>query len=273
MSIDIEKISNLAKKIRKDILSMTFQAGVNGGHIGGAFSCADIMATLYGAVLHNSPKLVTSQERDQFVLSKGHVALAHYAALAELGYFSKAELKTFEQENSEFPTHEVMNPMKGIEVSSGSLGYGLSIGVGCAIAAKLKNSKHKTYVLIGDGECNEGSIWEAAMSAARFRLDNLTAIVDVNGQSLDGYTEDVMPVCSFADVFQGFGWSVKIIDGHDIQQIYEALKSRAQGQPTVLLAHTLKCKGISSIEGKTGWHHASLSKEQYEQFINEVEDS
>lgn len=265
------RLPELADAIRRDILAMTLHSGGNGGHIGGALSSAEIMAALYGQVLNVSPEAPTAPERDRFLLSKGHVALGLYAVLAECGFITKEEMMTFEASGGDFPTHVVMNPQKGIEISSGSLGWGLSIGVGCALAAKKKGESHRVFVLMGDGECNEGTVWEAAMSAARFGLDNLTVIVDVNGQQADGYTADIMPVHDIGKVFRGFGFSVIEADGNDIGQLLEAFGVPVEGQPKAIIARTLKGKGIGSIEGKPGWHHAVLTQEQYDAFIQELE--
>lgn len=268
-----EELRALAKAIRKDILDMTFHAGTNGAHIGGALSSADILAVLYGKVLRVSPDNPTDPSRDRFFLSKGHAALALYAVLAECGFLSRDEMMSFEARESDYQTHTVMNLQKGIEISSGSLGWGLSIGVGSSLAAKRKGNEYRVFVLLGDGECNEGSVWEAAMSAARFSLDNLTVIVDVNAQQGDGYSEDIMPVCDMPEVFRGFGFHVIEVDGHDISQLSDAFCAPTNNRPTAILAHTLKGKGVASIEGKAGWHHTILTQEQYDAFIHELEDS
>ena len=265
-----EELRALAKAIRNDILDMTFQAGINGAHIGGAMSSADILAVLYGEVLRVSPDNLADPSRDRFLLSKGHVALALYAVLAECGFISRDEMMSFEGPGSDFPTHAVMNLGKGIEISSGSLGWGLSIGVGCALAAKRAGADYHTFVLLGDGECNEGSVWEAAMSAVRFGLDNLTVIVDANGQQLDGYSADVMPLHDIPGIFRGFGFFVEEADGHDMEQLYSALHTTAAGIPTAVVAHTVKGKGIREIEGKTGWQHTTLTQEQYEIFAESL---
>ena len=270
---EVKRVKELALKIRKDILLMTYQAGINGGHLGGALSSADILAVLYSSVMNISPQKTNSLLRDRFILSKGHVALAHYAVLAECGFISREEMLTFETPGSEFSTHEEMNVSKGIEVSGGSLGYGLSIGVGSALAAKRSGLDFRTYVLIGDGECNEGTVWEAAMAAAKYRLDSLTAVVDVNGQQLDGYTDDVMPVSDIAQVFRGFGFHVVETDGNSVGALMEAFNNRCTGRPSAVIAHTVKGKGVHEIEGKTGWHHAHITQEQYERFLHELEVS
>ena len=266
---EIDRLKHLAKSIRINVLNMTFKAGVNGGHIGGAFSSADILSCLYGKIL-NIPS-PTDQDRDRFILSKGHTAIAHYATLAECGFISLEDLETFEMPASDFSTHEMINIEKGIEISSGSLGYGLSISVGIALAAKCKHKKFKTYVLLGDGECNEGTVWEAAMAAAKFKLHNLIAIVDVNNQSLDGY--NVMPIHNIKEVWQGFGWNTIEIDGNDIEELLSAFNNLSQNNPNVIIAHTIKVKGIPSIEGQDSWHHARLAEEQYKAFLAELENA
>lgn len=267
-----DKIRGLANAIRRDILDMTFHSGVNGGHIGGALSCADILAVLYGETLRISPDNPTDPKRDRFLLSKGHVALALYAVLAECGFISRDEMMSFEARGSDYQTHVAMDLQKGIEISSGSLGWGLSIGVGCALSAKKKGESYRTFVLMGDGECNEGSVWEAAMSAARFSLDNLTVIVDANAQQGDGYSKDIMPVHDMPGVFRSFGFQVIEVDGHDVLQLSDAFRAPANNRPTAIIAHTLKGKGISSIEGKVGWHHIVLTQEQYDAFTHELEE-
>jgi len=273
MKRSFQELKRLAFLIRSDVLEMTLRAGVNGGHLGGGLSCADILAVLYGEVLNICAEDPLDTNRDRFLLSKGHVALAHYAALAETGFFDREELLQFEVSGGTYPTHEIADPQKGIEISSGSLGYGLSVGVGCALNAKIKGLQYKTYVLLGDGECNEGSVWEACMAAARFELGNLIAVVDVNGQSLDGHIDRIMPIHDFKEVFSGFGWNVKEVDGHDFGQLLAAFAAEDCGKPTVILAHTVKCKGVPSIEGREGWHHARLMQEQYESFLGELKES
>lgn len=270
---EIKRIKELALKIRHDILLMTYQAGINGGHLGGALSSADVLAVLYGSIMNISPQKANSPLRDRFILSKGHIALAHYAALTECGFISREEMLTFEAPGGEFPTHEEMNVGKGIEISGGSLGYGLSIGVGSALAARRLGVDFRTYVLMGDGECNEGTVWEAAMAAAKYRLDSLTAVVDVNGQQLDGYTDDVMPVSDIAQVFRGFGFHVVETDGNSVGALMEAFNNRCADRPSAVIAHTVKGKGVREIEGKTGWHHAHITQEQYERFLHELEVS
>jgi len=254
-------VRELAYNIRKDVLDMTLHAGANGGHIGGAFSAADILAVLYGKVMKGG---------DRFILSKGHVALAHYAVLAECGYFSKEKLLTFEDSGSTLTTHEIKDSENGIDISGGSLGYGISIASGIALIRKQNGDDSHIYVLVGDGECNEGSIWEGAMTASKLGLDNITVIVDVNGQQLDGYTNDIMPIKDIGNVFKDFGWFVKHVDGHDYDEIEGALKDISEGHPTAIIAHTIKGKGIASIEGKSGIHHMRITEDEYNGYIQEL---
>lgn len=269
--LTIEELEEMAHAIRNDILKMTLSAGANGGHIGGSFSSAEILAVLYGNVMNVSPDKATDPSRDRFILSKGHCAIAHYAVLKESGFLTEEEMLSFEQPGSDFPTHEVMNLAKGIETSSGSLGYGLSIGIGCAISAKLKNSQHRIFVLMGDGECNEGSIWEAAMAASRFKLGNLTAIIDKNGQSLDGFTAEIMPINNMKLAWEAFGWNVRETNGNSIQSMLDAFSNQTEDKPNLIIANTIKGKGIPSIEGRTGWHHVRLTQEMYDVFMKEME--
>ncbi len=269
---EILRLKELAKKIRLDVLEMTFKAGADGGHLGGAFSCAEILAILYGKILNVNSKNPFDENRDRFILSKGHVALAHYSILAQSGFLTQDDLNSFEQNNSDFPTHEVINIEKGIETSSGSLGYGLSIGVGVALNAKLKNKSYRTYVLLGDGECNEGSVWEAVQSAVKFKLDNLTAVIDFNEQSLDG--KNIMPIQNLSGVLENFGFEVHECNGHDFNELENALtQNEFNDRPKIIIAHTLKAKGIKSIEGSEGWHHARLNQNDYENFRKELENA
>lgn len=268
-----EKIQELAWKIRNDVLDMTFHAGVEGGHLGGAFSSAEILAALYGSEMNIDPNIPANPDRDRFILSKGHISLAHYAVLKECGFLSQEDLDSFEKNGTFFSTHELECVEHGIEITSGSLGYGLSIGVGSALSAKRNKRNYRVFVLLGDGECNEGSVWEAAMAAVKYRLDNLIAIVDKNGQQLDGYTSEVMPIHDMEQAFKGFGWHTLVVNGHDVRAIRQAVGQKADGMPTVIIAETVKSKGIPSIEGQNGWHHTRITEEQYRKFQQELEEA
>lgn len=256
-------VRQLAFNIRKDVLDMTLQAGANGGHVGGALSCADILAVLYGKVFR--------KDLDKFILSKGHVALAHYAVLAECGYFEKEKLMTFEKSSSTLTTHEVKGSENGIEISGGSLGYGISIASGIALCKKQKNEGSRIFVLMGDGECDEGSVWEGAISASKLKLDNLTVIVDENGLQLDGETKSIMPIKDLGEIFTSLGWNVIKINGHDYNEIEIALTTRKENAPTVIVARTVKGKGISSIEGQRIAHHMRLTQDDYNNYVSELE--
>ena len=267
-------LRRLAGAMRLDMLDMMLHAGANGAHIGGGFSAAEILACLYGGVMNVSPERTEDPERDRFILSKGHTALALYAALCETGFLTREEMMRFEDNGCHLATHCYRDLAKGIEISSGSLGLGLSYGAGAAVAAKRDGRGYDCFVLLGDGECNEGSVWEAAQAAARFQLDNLIAIVDVNRQSLDGFTEDVMPIHSFKTVFEGFGWDALEADGNDVASLQSAFASVSRnGKPTVILAQTAKGKGVSFMENIVGWHHASLTQEQYDAARRELEEA
>ncbi len=273
MKCSQEAVQKLAKRIREDVLDMTFHAGVEGGHIGGAFSAAEILAVLYGSELNIDSNDPSNPERDRFILSKGHVSIAHYAVLKECGFLSQDDLDSFEKNGSLFSTHETESIEHGIEITSGSLGYGLSVGIGIALAGKMKSKEYRTFVLLGDGECNEGCVWEAAMAAPKYNLDKLIAVIDKNGQQLDGFTRDVMPIHDIGKVFMGFGWNVIEIDGHDIAALQKAFRTRIEKVPTMVIANTIKSKGLPTIENKPGWHHARISEEQYIEFKQALEES
>lgn len=258
-------IEAAARNMRRNMLEMTLHAGANGAHIGGALSSADIMAVLYCSILDRAGK------GDHFVLSKGHCALVQYAALCETGVISKEELLSFEDNGGMFPAHPVMNDEIGIELSSGSLGLGLGFGIGLALADKKKRTLAKTFVLLGNGECNEGSVWEAVMQAPKLKLDNLIAIVDNNHLQLDGEAEKIVPQAHIADSFRSFGWEVSEINGHDIEAVYSTLSNvQANGKPKMIVANTIKGKGVSFMENQVKYHHAGLTQEQYNQAMEEL---
>ena len=259
-------IETAARNMRRNMLEMTLHAGPNEAHIGGSLSSADLVAVLYcGGVMDRR------ERGDHFVLSKGHCAMVQYAAPCETGIISKEELMTFEDNGGIFPAHQVMNDAIGIELSSGSLGLGLGFGIGLALADKKKHTEARTFVLLGNGECNEGSVWEAVMQAPKLKLDNLIAIVDNNHLQLDGGPEHIVPQKNLAESFRSFGWDVLEIDGHDIRAIYEALAERGtDGRPKMIVADTVKGKGVSFMENQVRYHHAGLTQEQYEQAVKEL---
>jgi transketolase len=254
--------------IRRIILEQSKRAHV--GHIGSALSIADIIATLYGGVLRLD--VSDNAERDRFVLSKGHAVLALYAALHLNGCLSEDVLSTYCADNSLLGVHPE-NPLCGIDFSSGSLGHGLSMGAGAALAARLQNSPRRTYVLLSDAECNEGSTWEAIMFAAHHKLANLTAIIDLNGQQALGYTDDVLSLSPMAERWRAFGWDVHEVDGHNIPQMTRVLDTLnySDSAPHVLVAHTTFGKGVSFMESQIKWHYWPMSDEEYAQALAEVD--
>ena len=268
------EIQRFARRMRLDMLEMMKHAGANGAHIGGAFSAAEILASLYCGWLDISLENPLNPNRDRFILSKGHTALALYSALYEAGFLTQEEMMSFEDNGGHFSTHCCKNQAKGIELSSGSLGLGLGYGAGCALTAKLEHLDYDCVVLLGDGECNEGSVWEAVQFAAKYKLDNLIAVVDFNHQSLDGFTTDTMPIANFPKVFEGFGWDVININGNDVSEIGRAFSEiQRNGKPTAIIAETLKGKGVSFMENTVGWHHTVLSQQQYDEAKAELESA
>ena len=266
---EIEKIKNLTKVIRKDILTISLAAGASSSHFGGSLSTVEILATLYSSILKFDAANPLWEDRDRFILSKGHACLGYYSVLSEKGYFSKESLKSFEKDGSFLLGHPVINKKKGIEFSNGSLGMGLSLGIGVAIAAKRKKKNYKVFVLIGDGECNEGSVWEASMSAAHFKLDNLTAIVDNNNLQQTGSNEEIMSSKNLAEKWRSFNWDVLEIDGHNIEQILAAFKKVSE-KPKLIFAKTVKGKGFSFAENNNDWHHKIMTKKKYDEAMEEI---
>ena len=265
----LEKISDLANRIRRRNLDMGLAAGASGSHLGPALSMVEIMAVLYGGVMRYDPKNMVGEPRDRLILSKGHGGQGLYAALAELGILTKEDIDSFQQSGSTFTTHPIMNRAKGIEFSNGSLGMGLSLGIGVALALKRKNSNSQVYVVLGDGECNEGSIWEAAMAAVHFKLDNLTAIIDRNNMQLGGDSKVIMDTGNMAGKWRAFGWDSADVPGHDIEALFATLhRSRNSNRPFAVVAHTIKGKGYAFCEGQPGWHHGMVTKSIYESAIH-----
>jgi transketolase len=267
----IARIEAMARRMRRKILDISHTCNMS-AHLGGGLSMVDLTATLYGAVLRFDPANPTWLDRDRFILSKGHGVLGFFSALWAAGIITDEQFGTFQTNESDLIAHPVLNPELGIESSNGSLGQGLSLGVGLALAAKKRGKAHRVYVLLGDGECNEGSVWEAAMSAAQFKLDNLTAIVDYNKFQSDGAGPSIIDYGCFEDKWKSFGWNVQSIDGHDVTAIHRAFtECHVPGQPKVLVAHTVKGKGVDFMENNNEWHHNRLTKAHYDQAVLALE--
>ena len=259
-----------ARKIRIDIVKAITLAG--SGHPGGSLSAADIITALYFGEMNIDPENPAMEGRDKFVLSKGHAVPAQYAALAERGYFPVSDMMTLRKLGSPFQGHGNMRKVPGIEMSTGSLGQGFSASVGMALANKLDKNGARVYALLGDGELQEGIVWEAAMSASHYGLSDLTAIVDWNGLQIDGRNEDVMTVTPIADKFKAFGWHVQEIDGHDFEQIFAALDAAREekDRPSAIIAKTVKGKGVSYMEDQAGWHGKAPSEEDGKKAVEEL---
>ena len=266
------ELSGVCCQMRRDIINMTANAG--SGHPGGSLSAVELVASVFYNHMRIDPKNPHWADRDRFVLSKGHAAPCYYAVLAELGFISRDEFKNFRQLHSILQGHPDCKKVPGVDASTGSLGQGCSIAVGMALGAKVQGKDTKVFTLLGDGECQEGQIWEALMSAAHYKLDNLTVIIDNNGLQIDGETKDVMPTEPLDKKFESFGWHVIKIDGHDFDQIEAAYKEAEQtkGQPTMILAKTIKGKGVSFMENNAGWHGKAPNEEQRQQALKELED-
>ena len=269
--LDLKGLQLAAAKSRLLALDAVHEAA--SGHPGGSLSCLDMLTALYFHEMNIDPADPKKADRDRFVLSKGHCSPALYATLAQRGYFPVEELKLFRSIKAHYSGHPDMVHVPGVDMSTGSLGQGLSAAVGMALAAKLQNKSYRTYAVCGDGEIEEGQIWEAVMSAAKWQLDNLCAFVDVNGLQIDGPTAKVMPSEPLDQKFAAFGWHVVKVDGHDMAALLAALdEARAvKGQPTVILAATVKGKGVSFMENQVGWHGKAPNDEQFAQAKAELE--
>jgi transketolase len=268
---DIKNIKNFAIELRKNILEMAFVAGASSSHFGGALSITEIVAFLFSYKMKLKKENPQWKERDRFILSKGHACLAYYAALCEVGYISKKELKTFEKDDSNLLGHPVVNKKLGIDFSNGSLGMGLAIGIGVAISLKKKNQNNNVYVVLGDGECNEGSVWEAAMAAPNYNLENLYAIIDKNNFQQTGSNKEIMDSTDLGKKWESFGWDTFELDGHNLEDIYDYFKDKKKiNKPKAIIANTIKGKGFSFSENNNNWHHAVLSKSLYDQAIKEL---
>lgn len=264
------ELAEKARRIRINALKAIHVA--KSGHPGGSLSSADILATLYFGELNIDPKNPKMADRDKFVLSKGHAVPALYAALGERGFYEVSEMMTLRQVGSKFQGHPNMNKVPGIEMSTGSLGQGFSAAVGMAIAGKIDKNPGRVYALTGDGELQEGIVWEAAMQAAHRKLDNLVAIVDLNGLQIDGKVSDVKCVCPVDEKFRSFGWNVISVDGHNFEELTTAFDEakKCGGVPTAIIAHTHKGKGVSFMEDNAGWHGKAPSDEELAAAIEEL---
>lgn len=259
-----------ARQMRRNIISMLGQAG--SGHTGGSLSASDIVACLYFWEMNIDPKNPGWEARDRFVLSKGHAAPVLYAALAEKGFFPQDYLNRLRKLGSPLQGHPDMRKLPGVEASTGSLGQGISWAVGMALAGKMDQKPYRVYALLGDGEIEEGMVWEASMAAAHYKLDNLTAFIDNNGLQIDGRVEEVMSPLPIPDKFRAFGWEVLEIDGHDHRQIMQALNTArtVQNRPTAVIAHTIKGKGCSFMENRAEWHGVAPKPDEVEKALAEL---
>ena len=267
----IKKIESFALAVRKNILEMAVSAGASSAHFGGALSITEIISILFAHQMKIDKKNPKWEERDRFILSKGHACLAYYGALCEVGYIAKQELQTFEKNDTNLLGHPVINRRLGIDFSNGSLGMGLSLGIGVAISSKKKNKKFNVYVIVGDGECNEGSVWEAAMAAPNFKLDNLYVIIDKNNFQQTGSNKEIMSVENLKDKWSSFGWDTTELDGHNIKDLYSYFQeSKKITKPKAIIANTIKGKGFSFSENNNDWHHSILTKSFYEKALKEL---
>ena len=271
-TVSVAQLQNTCIDLKKHILSMIYTA--QSGHPGGSLSVAEFVTACYFREMDIDPKDPKWDDRDRFVLSKGHVCPAQYAALAMKGYFPMEVLDTLRKEGSMLQGHPDMKKCPGIDISTGSLGQGLACGVGMAIAAKMDKKNYRVFVAVGDGECNEGEIWEACQTAYKYQLDNLVVFVDYNNLQLDGTCDEIMPPVNLGDKFKAFGFDVYEINGNDMGEMVAALDlavSVKNGKPKCIFGHTVKGKGVSYMENQVGWHGTAPNKEQYEQAMAELE--
>lgn len=267
----IKELEKRANHIRELSLNMAYKCG-GSAHLGGGLSLVEAVTVLYGSIMNTADRTLSYAEQDKFILSKGHGVLGFYAALAEFGIIDEAKLDTFLVDGSDLIAHPVMKPEIGLEASSGSLGQGISMAVGLALAAKKKSYKYQTYVICGNGECNEGSVWEACMSAVSYSLDNFTLFIDNNHIQSDGPSETVMNVSNkYAGMFNALGFQTIEIDGNNLEEVYDAyMEPHMAGVPKVIVGNTIKGKGVSFMENNNAWHHNRLTEEQYKEAIAEI---
>ena len=267
--VDIDFLKKKSAQIRMDLLQMIYEGKT--GHTGSSLSCTDILTSLYYGVMKVDPKNPKWEDRDRFILSKGHAVEGYYCILGDKGFFPKEELKTFSKFGSRLIGHP-NNKVPGVEMNSGALGHGLSISVGMALAAKTDGKAWRVFTLMGDGEQAEGSVWEAAMAGAHYKLDNLTAVIDRNKLQISGCTEDVMSLEALEDKWRTFGWNVIAVDGHDYGQLYEVLSNAPviKGKPTLVMAYTTKGKDVSYMENVAHWHHGVPTEEQLDTALKDL---
>jgi len=266
----VEALANIANDIRIGALDQIYEA--QSGHPGGSLSCADILSVLYFNQMNIDPKQPDAKGRDRFILSKGHCSPALYATLAKKGYFDKEELKSFRNINSNLQGHPDMKKVPGVDMTTGSLGQGLSAAVGMAIASKMDEAGCRVYCLVGDGEIQEGQIWEACMSASKNKLDNLCVIVDNNNLQIDGTIENIAGLVDIKEKFQSFGFNTIEVDGHDVNGLIDAFSIARQKKemPSVIIANTIKGKGVSFMEGEVKWHGKAPNEQEYSDAVNEL---
>jgi transketolase len=263
-------LQHKALEIRRSILTMIYRA--NSGHPGGSLGATDLVVALYYHVMRHNPRDPKWPQRDRFILSKGHCSPVIYAVLADCGYFPKQDLETFRRPSSHLQGHPAQHKTPGIEASTGTLGLGISTGLGMALGAKLRGDAHYYYVLCGDGEIQEGQVWEAALFGNKYKLDNVIAFVDRNYLQTDGCSEDIMPLDPLRPKWEAFGWNTCEIDGHDFRQIIETVEAAktVKNKPTMIIARTIKGKGVSFMENEAGWHGTPPDREQYERAMEEL---
>ena len=266
---EIKRLESAAQAIRCDVIKMTRKAGRNGAHIGGGLSMCEILSVLYLHVMNVCPDDILNPERDRFILSKGHGAIALYAAMKQAGFLTEEDLCSFKMRGSDFWTHPRYLPGKGFEFTSGSLGMGLSLGAGTAFALRKRNSPAKVFVYVGDGECNEGAIWEAAAFVAHHKLINLTVIIDKNNLQLDAPTKDIIDMRNMNERWQAFGFETVEADGHSVESLISAFAEKPKDRPIAIIANTVKGKGVSFIENNPAYHMNILTEAQYKQAMLE----
>jgi len=268
----MDYLNIIAKQIRRECLQIAFNVRPRASHLGGALSSVDIITVLFFSIMKYKQGEPTWSERDRFFLSKGHSVLGYYAILCKAGFFSSDILSTYGANGTSLPGHPVINKKMGIEFTNGSLGMGLSVAIGHAIAAKKRKKNYKTFVLMGDGECNEGSVWEAVIAASHFKLDNLILIIDKNGLQQTGNVDDVMNMDNMFLRFLSFGWEAIEVNGHDVNELHKSINKDPSEKPKVIIANTIKGKGFSFTEGNNSWHHGVMTKDNYLAGLKELDE-